>query len=641
MADVITRFKLETSDYNSKLRDAAKGLKEFSHTASMAGTEFGKFTQKNVEVARSFGNIATSATNTKDKVKELVGAYNDVAKAYNALTKEQQQSDFGKAMAQSLQTLQGRIQEAKAEMNSTGGILGQLKEKFVINVDAVKLFSMGLTAAKAALDVAKDAFFANEQNLDDWGRTVESSESLYKGFLSALNTGDISGYLSNIDNIVKAAHDAYNALDALQTFNAFNQINVEKTRTGMTESIVDFRDGNATKEMVRAAGDAYKKELKERQKLEKEAYNKKVFEVAAQRGVSGKDLLQALSGSYGSYESLKALPMTGSRTVFYSGGMFGGGGSYQQEMPANRQEKLGAALRALNDTELQSLQALGAQAERTGNEIAQVDKQLVRVLNGRQGSGGGGGRSGGGGSTTTKQPKSFFDMIDKVNMGADALKGSDIKDTMSVWAMMTDEAKEKMLGLAEATEDLGDAQAKLGNEKVIKEMKKLTEQEDNMIKSAQITAKVVSSIGMAFSSIENPAAKVAGTVMQAIASVALGYAEATKNAGAMGPWAWIAFAASGLATMLSTISAIHSATGYAQGGMVEGNKYSGDQIPIMANAGEVVLTKAMQGNLASQLQGEGQRKIQVYGKLAGNDIILSADRTLRLQGKELMVWGRV
>jgi hypothetical protein len=61
----------------------------------------------------------------------------------------------------------------------------------------------------------------------------------------------------------------------------------------------------------------------------------------------------------------------------------------------------------------------------------------------------------------------------------------------------------------------------------------------------------------------------------------------------------------------------------------------------MANAGEVVLTKAMQGNLASQLQGEGQRKIQVYGKLAGNDIILSADRTLRLQGKELMVWGRV
>jgi hypothetical protein len=46
---------------------------------------------------------------------------------------------------------------------------------------------------------------------------------------------------------------------------------------------------------------------------------------------------------------------------------------------------------------LQSLQALGAQAERTGNEIASVDKQLTRVLNGRQG-GAGGSRNGSGGS---------------------------------------------------------------------------------------------------------------------------------------------------------------------------------------------------------------------------------------------------
>ena len=86
MADVITRFKLETTQYDSKLRDAAKGLSEYTKQATMAGNEFGKFTQKNVEVARSFGTIATSATNSKDKVKELVGAYNDVAKAYNAVT---------------------------------------------------------------------------------------------------------------------------------------------------------------------------------------------------------------------------------------------------------------------------------------------------------------------------------------------------------------------------------------------------------------------------------------------------------------------------------------------------------------------------------------------------------------------------
>lgn len=116
MAEVITRFKLETTQYDSKLRNAAKELSEFAKDASKAGNEFSKFTKGNVEAARAFGSISTSATNAKDKVKELVGAYNDMAKAYNNLTAEQQKSDFGKAMAESMDKLKVRIREAKQEM---------------------------------------------------------------------------------------------------------------------------------------------------------------------------------------------------------------------------------------------------------------------------------------------------------------------------------------------------------------------------------------------------------------------------------------------------------------------------------------------------------------------------------------------
>lgn len=228
MADVITRFKLETTQYDSKLRDAAKGLSEYTKQATMAGNEFGKFTQKNVEVARSFGTIATSATNSKDKVKELVGAYNDVAKAYNALTKDQQSSDFGKALAQSMNTLKGRISEAKTEMNGTSGVLDSLKGKFMINVDALKLLNWGLTAAKKALDVAKDAFFANETNVDNWGRTVASAEGIYDSFLQTLNTGDFSGFLSRIGEVISSSKEAYNALDELNT--RMTVINPERTR---------------------------------------------------------------------------------------------------------------------------------------------------------------------------------------------------------------------------------------------------------------------------------------------------------------------------------------------------------------------------------------------------------------------------
>ena len=125
MADVITRFKLETTQYDSKLRDASKGLAEYTRQATLAGNEFSKFTQKNVEAARALGSLTPSATNAKDKVKELVGAFNDAARAYNSLTKEQQQSDFGKAMAESIKQLNNQLKVAKQELYGVGDAINK------------------------------------------------------------------------------------------------------------------------------------------------------------------------------------------------------------------------------------------------------------------------------------------------------------------------------------------------------------------------------------------------------------------------------------------------------------------------------------------------------------------------------------
>lgn len=153
-------------------------------------------------------------------------------------------------------------------------------------------------------------------------------------------------------------------------------------------------------------------------------------------------------------------------------------------------------------------------------------------------------------------------------------------------------------------------------------------------KTASDTAKVVGSIGEAFNAIEDPAAKVAGTVAQAIANIALGYSQAMLTP--KDPISWIAFGATGLAQMLTMISAIHGATGYAQGGIVKGNSYSGDNIyggpDAMVNAGELVLTRAQQSNLASQLQGGGMGGWKLTTKLSGTDLLVSLERTLQKQG---------
>jgi hypothetical protein len=149
--------------------------------------------------------------------------------------------------------------------------------------------------------------------------------------------------------------------------------------------------------------------------------------------------------------------------------------------------------------------------------------------------------------------------------------------------------------------------------------------------------------GAALASLDDPAAKAAGTVISAIANIALGFGQAVAQAGSMGPWAWLAYVAAGTAALATTISTVHSLTGYAEGGIVKGNHYSGDMMDggsFGINAGELVLNKAQQNSLASELSGGEGRTLRVVGKISGTDILLSADRSLRLQGKELAVWGR-
>ena len=181
-------------------------------------------------------------------------------------------------------------------------------------------------------------------------------------------------------------------------------------------------------------------------------------------------------------------------------------------------------------------------------------------------------------------------------------------------------------------------------EKVRKGMASMNQTANDSKKSFQGAASAVSAMGNALGSIKDPGVQIMGMIGQAIASIALGFAQASAKEGKGGIWYWIAATAAGLATMIATISSIHSATGYAQGGIVQGNSYSGDNLyggpDAMVNAGELVLTRAQQSTLAGALQGNGMQNMNIAGRIKGTDIILSIDRSLKLEGKQLLTWGR-
>lgn len=187
MADVITRFKLETTQYDSKLRDAAKGLQGYVNQVELGGKSFTGFSQKAVEAARALGTTASGATNAKDKVRDLVGSFNDAAKAYNKLSDAQRQSDFGRAMTASLEQLQQRIREAKQELygltdavekaGKGGGLFGGAKNMMgAIGISPTMLTGIG--AATAAFGALKGAIEGNISTAFNFERSMSQLSSL-------------------------------------------------------------------------------------------------------------------------------------------------------------------------------------------------------------------------------------------------------------------------------------------------------------------------------------------------------------------------------------------------------------------------------------------------------------------------------
>ena len=245
MADVISRLKLDSGEFDSKIKRAGQELMAYSEHCRNMGLEMGYANKDAKEFAKALGDMKTVSQTARGKLNELTEAFVNLKTMYNGMTDAEKQNTFGKELAASLEKLKGRINDAKKELSDIDKELGKTRQAedsnksgiealtsaLGINVKSLIGWGTALAAGKAALDVAKDAFFASEATVDEWGRVVDSSKSLYEGFLTALNTGDISGYLSRIDEIVSAARTAYNELDRLGTMKTIQAPKVSAQQT--------------------------------------------------------------------------------------------------------------------------------------------------------------------------------------------------------------------------------------------------------------------------------------------------------------------------------------------------------------------------------------------------------------------------
>lgn len=164
---------------------------------------------------------------------------------------------------------------------------------------------------------------------------------------------------------------------------------------------------------------------------------------------------------------------------------------------------------------------------------------------------------------------------------------------------------------------IGESEAQAAIDKINEELKKLGVEpikvniKEDGVKQVSDDLRgatdAVNQLGGSLSSLGNavgvPELNIAGTLAQAIATMTLSYAQALSQSSLLGPWAWVAFGATGLAQLAAMITAVKSMSAYATGGIVGGNSTTGDRILARVNSGEMILNKGQQSRLFAMING--------------------------------------
>ena len=360
MADSIVRLKVESSEYDQKLKRAAEGLTRYADECRKVGGTMEVVEKDTLEYVRALGQMDTVSRTATGKLSEMKKTFTELSVVYNKMTAEEKQSPFGQALSQSLDQLKVRINDSKTELNEVnqslvggGGLkdaLNGVASQFGMNIEQLTKFGGVLGATSVALKTAKDAFFASETNVDNWGRTVAASEGIYDSFLQTLNNGDFSGFLSRIGEVISKAHDAYNALDELNT--RMTIINPERTRLQArstelkaiirrqgADSEAGVKAKNELRQIEGMLSQAFKTESQLNMNAFKAQVDKKLADAGIKLGKKDYDFLMRTFSSDASFMAMKRGAKGSQGSDYIAGGSYDEGSTYKYDT-RNMNQKL-------------------------------------------------------------------------------------------------------------------------------------------------------------------------------------------------------------------------------------------------------------------------------------------------------------
>lgn len=250
MADVITRMRVDSSEYDNKIKRAQQNLLSFEQQCRATKQSMNTLSKENLEYVKSIGNMSTVSTNTRGKINELTNAFTELSMQYKRLTDEEKKGDFGKALTSSLDQLKVRITDTKAQLSDvaanlgdvgSGGVnlqsvLDQLGGKLGINTSLLNGLSSGTIGATAAIGALVTTTLAAAKAFADY-----NSELSMQGQVTTVTTGLKGPEADRMTDAARSLADIYGT-DFREVINAANTLMTQFGQTG-EQSIQLIRDG--------------------------------------------------------------------------------------------------------------------------------------------------------------------------------------------------------------------------------------------------------------------------------------------------------------------------------------------------------------------------------------------------------------
>ncbi len=672
MGDVITRLKVDSTEYDAKIKRAAEGLQHYANQCRKAGGTLQYVDDEAMAFARSLGRMETSANSVRAKMLEFTEAISTLTVQYRRMSDEEKNGAYGKALQASLTQLKARAGELKDAVSDTNEEIRHLASDTSFS-DGMQLMTRTVGSCAAAITAwtgDSKEMSAVMKDLAKIATTVAAVESLTKAFQKqnrvllknpyVLAAAGVAALAVSISQLIKHAQELTgvqkslnevqqkgreNSAEEVTRIQSLNSILHDNTRSlderknalGQIQALVPDYHGALTTEgtLINDNADALNDYIAN---LQRAATAQAAFDrmVEAQQRKLEKQL--ELEKAQKNLESART-DLHGSVTTS-SYGEGAGIGAVNNTIAVSRAESKVSTIQQdiqAIDKEIAALQNLvtaedlvtastqkrtAAVAENNAKteqqlgilgQLKQEQSDLNKALNTAQ---------------TKEEIQDIVYQLKRVQERIDRIQNS------SRSGLIPHQTDTSMLppqdnGKITLPEGTGTVDvAKMGNDAAT---------------AWSNAAAAVSNVGSALQSIEDPAAKVTGIIMQAVAQVALGFAQAAASpaTGAAGVFGWIAAATAGLATMVSTIATIKSVTkGYEYGGMVSGymgklpgSPYTGDNVVARLNMGEGVLTRQGIANASAMMNGGAAPvAVNVTGRISGRDILLAADADNRSRG---------